>query len=157
MEIVHHNSDGESFTKMVRERLRQFNKNYLIGGYDKDFLAIPPIAFDTELLDFGISPSKILFGYLYKSAADGGKMYYQFNVPAFSHMGIYASIDMIEFFSHNPENNIRLRLYTESEAMEELKRWKKIKAIEHERTRAYLDFADMELKVQQALMSLSHG
>ena len=157
MEIVYHNSDGESFTKMVRERLRQFNKNYLIGGYDKDFLDIPPIAFDTELIDFAISPGNVLFGYLYKTAEDGGKMYYQFNIPAFSHMGIYASIDMIEFFSHNPENNIRLRLYTESEAMEELKRWKQIKAIENERTRAYLDFADMELKVQKALMSLNHG
>lgn len=157
MEIVYHNSDDESFTKMVRERLRQFNKNYLIGGYDKDFLAIPPIAFDAELLDFGISPSNVLFGNLYKTAEDGGKMYYQFNVPAFSHMGIYASIDMIEFFSHNPENNIRLRLYTESEAMEELKRLRQIKAIENERTRAYLDFADMELKVQKALMSLNHG
>lgn len=157
MEIVYHNSDDESFTKMVRERLRQFNKNYLIGGYDKDFLAIPPIAFDAELLDFGISPSNVLFGNLYKTAEDGGKMYYQFNVPAFSHMGIYASIDMIEFFSHNPENNIRLRLYTESEAMEELKRLRQIKAIENERTRAYLDFSDMELKVQKALMSLNHG
>ena len=157
MEIIYHNSDDESFTKMVRERLRQFNKNYLIGGYDKDFLAIPPIAFDAGLLDFGISPSNVLFGYLYKTAEDGGKMYYQFSVPNFTYMGIYASIDMIEFFSRNPENNIRLRLYTESEAMAELKRIKLLKAIEAEKATSCLQEVDTELKVQQALKSLNRG
>ena len=157
MEIMYYNSDVEDFTKMVRERLRQFSEHYLIGGYDKDFLVIPPINFHPEHIDFGISPTNVLFGYLYKTAEDGGKMYYQFSVPNFTYMGIYASVDMIEFFSRNPENNIRLRLYTESEAMAELKRIKLLKAIEAERATSCLQEVDTELKVQQALKSLNRG
>lgn len=154
MEVIYPSNNSDAFTKAVRDRLHQFNENYLIGGYDKEFLTTPIIQYDAESLNF-IFYDNQLFGELCGSPLD--KKTLKFTVPNFSNMGIYASVDMIEFFSHNPENNVRFRFYTASEIMEELKIWKRIKAVENERNKAYLNFVDTELKVQQALKSLNRG
>ena len=154
MDILHNCRKSHKLTEELTSRLRQFEDNYFLCGYGDKMFSIPPVKYHKHNISLEVKDDTNLVISL--STFDGHESYcyHRIEVKNFSHIGLYASADMIEFFSNDFQNNVRLAFLLESDYKEEVKRMKKHIAVERERAMCYCQSSLLELDVAKSLSQM---